>query len=88
MVVTTTSEIHSSNTFVVVAVTGEFTEPIAPDLVKLPWHPKGNTKTQLKKPSVAVCSWRCEIQHSDIVEFKGMVPPTEMAEIIRRIEVA
>ena len=85
VVITATSEIYASDSFVAVAITGTFSEPLAWDKVKLPWHPRGLARTKLRKECVAVCSWTCEIRHSDVDELKGTVPSAELREIIDRI---
>jgi hypothetical protein len=65
-----------------VAITGEFVEPVAEDEVLLPWHPGGKPRTGLRKPSVAKCSWLCQIRRTDVIEVKGHVPQAQMEQIL------
>src|SRR5438132_740820 len=72
VVITATSEIDPKEPFIVVAATTKFTEPLADDQVLLPWHPNGNVRTRLQRPTVAVCSWLAEILATDIVHYGGI----------------
>ena len=85
VIVTATSEIRSGTPFVAVAITGQFSQPPASDEVMLPWHRHVMARTRLRKPSVAKCSWLCEITHEDVVEVKGCVPRSQMEQIIERV---
>ena len=67
---------------IVVAATTKFSEPLSDDQVRLPWHPNGQARTRLHQPTVAVCTWLCEIQEKDIVRYGGVVPPKTMEEIL------
>lgn len=82
VIVSPTPDLRSGGVFVAVAITGQFTEPVAEDEVLLPWHPKGLAATRLRKPSIAKCSWLCEIQKEDVIEIKGTVPRSQMEQII------
>jgi hypothetical protein len=85
VVLTTTSEILPGQPFVVVAVTTQFTDPLPPDHVRLPWHPLGKVRTRLRKPTAAVCSWLAEIMEGDVRQIGGVVPPQAMLEIVRKV---
>jgi mRNA-degrading endonuclease toxin of MazEF toxin-antitoxin module len=82
VIVTPTSEIGSGQAFVVAAATTKFTEPMPEDHVPLPWHPQGNVRTRLNRPTVAVCTWLCEIREEDVVNFGGIVPPKTLRAIL------
>lgn len=82
VLVDSTSAIRRNEVVVAVAITSQFSEPLADDAVLLPWHPQGLVRTRLRKPSVAKCSWMCEVRKSDVLEVKGCVPPSVMEKII------
>lgn len=82
VIVTRTSEIVASKPFEVVSASTKFSEPLPDDQVHLPWHRDGKVRTQLRQPTVAVCSWACEILETDILQYGGVVPPKVMLEII------
>jgi hypothetical protein len=82
VIITSTNDIKSGQPLFVVAATTKFTEPLAEDQVRLPWHPQGQVRTRLCEPTVAVCTWLCEIQQADIVRYGGVVPPKTMGQIL------
>jgi|ERR1019366_3646656 mRNA-degrading endonuclease toxin of MazEF toxin-antitoxin module len=81
VIVTPTKEIVSGKQFVVVTATTKFSEPLPADQVPLPWHREGKTRTQLRRPTVAVCSWQGKVAEKDILRYGGVVPPKVMLEI-------
>lgn len=81
VVVTPTNEIVAGKPFMVVAATTKFTEPLPSDHVRLPWHSAGKVRTQLRQPTVVVCTWLFAIQETDIHKYGGVVPPKTMLEI-------
>jgi mRNA-degrading endonuclease toxin of MazEF toxin-antitoxin module len=85
VVVTGNAELSQTDSILCVAVTGEFDNPLLPNEILLPWHPRGKCRTRLKKKSVAKCSWVCEIRHSDVLEIKGHCPPAELELILEQI---
>ncbi len=85
VVVTPTDEIVAGEPFQIVTATTKFTEPLPDDQVHLPWQREGKVRTQLRQPTVAVCSWACEILESDVLQYGGIVPPNVLLEIIRII---
>ena len=82
VIITSTSDLQLGQPLVVVAATTKFSEPLSDDQVRLPWHPNGQARTRLHQPTVAVCTWLCEIQEKDIVRYGGVVPPKTMEEIL------
>jgi mRNA-degrading endonuclease toxin of MazEF toxin-antitoxin module len=85
VVVTVNSEIAKSETLFAVAITGDFSEPLAAEEVALPWHPRGASRTRLTKPCVAKCSWLCELKAADVVEIRGHVPAAQLEDILKRL---
>lgn len=83
VIVMSTEDIVPSNPIVVVTATTKFTQPLPADQIALPWQRDGNVRTKLRQPTVAVCSWACEIMETDILQYGGVVPPKEMLEILR-----
>lgn len=59
--------------------------PMPADQVALPWHPSGQTRTKLRKPTFAVCSWLAEVALGDIQQVGGIVPPEQLAEIVAKV---
>jgi mRNA-degrading endonuclease toxin of MazEF toxin-antitoxin module len=87
VIVTPTKDITADDpSFLVVAATTKFTEPLPDDHVLLPWHPQGNVRTQLRQPTAAVCRWIFEIRESDVLKYGGVVPPKAMVEITKVLE--
>jgi mRNA-degrading endonuclease toxin of MazEF toxin-antitoxin module len=84
VIVTFTEEITADDpSFLVVAATTKFTEPLPDDHVLLPWHRHGKVRTQLRQPTAAVCTWLFELRESDIQKYGGIVPPDVMLEIAK-----
>jgi hypothetical protein len=71
VVVSKTLEIEREGVFYAVAITGEFSEPLAADEIPLPWDANRRCKTGLVKRCVAKCSWMREIPLTDVIEIKG-----------------
>jgi hypothetical protein len=85
VIVTRTNDIVVSEPFEVVSASTKFIEPLPDDHVRLPWHRDGKVRTQLRQPTVAVCSWACQIMETDILQYGGIVPPNVVREIIEII---
>jgi mRNA-degrading endonuclease toxin of MazEF toxin-antitoxin module len=86
VVVTPTAEIVPGKPFAVVTATTKFTEPLPADQIHLPWQPEGKVRTQLRQPTVAVCSWVGKILETDVLQYGGVVPPKVMVEIIKIVK--
>ncbi len=82
VVITRTADIPAASQLVTVAITGTFAEPLQRDEVRLQWHPRGQCRTKLRKPSVAKCSWLPIIAKSDIQEIKGFIPLPQLQRIV------
>jgi hypothetical protein len=86
LVVTTASdEISKERPLVAVAITGALSNPIADDEIRLPFHPRGEASTGLRKPSVAKCSWLVKLQLDAVVEAKGFIPTKVLIQILEKI---
>ena len=87
VIVTQTPEINATDPFAVVAVTGEFSDPLEDHEIALTYHSTGSACTGLKKPSVANCRWQEIITEADIVEDRGRrVTTRELAEILEQLK--
>ena len=86
VIVTATDDIDVNDPLVAVAVTGTFSNPLRESQVALPFHPSGNTRTKLRRPTVAVCDWIVRIKKADILQVAGIVPPGPLTEIMEKVE--
>ena len=86
VIVTPTAEIVPGRPFVVVTATTKFTSPLPADQVPLPWQSEDKVRTQLRQPTVAVCSWACEIMETDVLRYGGVVPPKVMVQIVEIVK--
>ncbi len=85
VILTKDDDILDGQPFVVVAVTSTFDREHLPgDHVLLPWAPTGRCVTKLNREVAAVATWLEEIREADIQEYRGVVPPHLMREIVRR----
>jgi mRNA-degrading endonuclease toxin of MazEF toxin-antitoxin module len=86
VILTSHEEIVSGSPIVVVGVSTN--KDLAPEeeQVLLPWHPRGITRTKLKKPCYAVCSWLVSILETDIIDFAGFVPGAQLTAILTKIQ--
>ncbi len=84
IILTPTEEIREGERFVAVAVSSTFPHPIPEDCVELPYHPAGQVRTRLRKPSVAVCSWHIGLLHTDVIQPIGWVPNQQMLAILEK----
>ncbi len=85
MIVTPTDEIQSEGLVRVVAISTQFEEAPPEVQVELPWNAQGTAKTQLRKPSWAVCTWIISVPVASILECQGIVPPRELLQIAQRL---
>jgi mRNA-degrading endonuclease toxin of MazEF toxin-antitoxin module len=86
IILTPTEEIREGERFVGVAVSSTFPRLIPDDSVELPYHPAGQARTGLRKPSVAVCSWRVPLTHADVIRSIGWVPDKQMLVILEKVK--
>jgi hypothetical protein len=85
VVITPTNEILTSKLLVAVAVTGQFSDPLADDEVALPYHPAGRASSGLRKPCVAKCSWLLPIRSEDVLERKGFLTSERVVAILSAV---
>jgi mRNA-degrading endonuclease toxin of MazEF toxin-antitoxin module len=87
IVITPTPQIRDDAPFVVVCVTTRFRNPPPPNHVSLPWNndPR-RVPTRLAQRSAAVIDWLETLYPDEILEVKGYVPTTVMAEIQHRLQ--
>jgi mRNA-degrading endonuclease toxin of MazEF toxin-antitoxin module len=86
IIVTATDEIQAGTPLVAVAVSTTFPHPIPDDCVELPFHPGGQSRTGLRKRSVAVCSWLATLTHADVTREIGHVPAQQMLVILEKVK--
>ena len=86
VILTPTEEIREGEHFVAVAVSSTFPHPVPDDCVELPYHPAGQARTRLRKPSVAVCSWLVPLTHTDVIRPIGWVPDQQMLAILDKVK--
>jgi mRNA-degrading endonuclease toxin of MazEF toxin-antitoxin module len=86
VIVTATEEIREGTPFVGVAVSTTFAHPLPDDCVELPYHPAGQSKTGLRRRSVAVCSWREALTDVDVIRDIGRVPDKQMHAILEKVK--
>lgn len=69
---------------VVASHTSAVQDPRPPFCVDLPFHPSGQVRTKLKKPTVALCGWIAKVPKVDIEpdNIGGIVPPSIIEQIL------
>jgi mRNA-degrading endonuclease toxin of MazEF toxin-antitoxin module len=85
VIVTPTDEIQPDGVVRVVGISTKFEEAPPAVQVELPWDPRGTAKTQLRRPSWAVCTWVITVPVSNIIECRGIVPPRQLIEINQKL---
>lgn len=88
VIVTRADRLLSDQPISVVAVTSRLVNPLPADHVLLPWHRDGHPRTGLNRRCAAVCTWMAQILESDIEDAAGIVPSSQMAEILAKIAAA
>ena len=83
VVLTDTNELSHTDEFVVAAISTQFSHPLPPDWIALPWSSEGEAKSGLREPCVVKCRWLRKITRKDIVSFRGWLPGTVMRDIMR-----
>lgn len=78
-------EHHNDVVAVAASTSSALQDPIPENCVSLPYHPQGNTRTKLRRPTVAVCNWLLVVPKSAILEVAGIVPPHVLATIIEKV---
>lgn len=83
IVLTRDDEIESGEIYGVVAShTAANVRPRPDEFIPIPWHPEGRVRTQLRKETVAVCTWVVSIQGDEIESYGGVVPPQTLLRIL------
>lgn len=85
VILTPSDELGPGEPLIAVAVTTRLEQPLPPGHVLLPWHARKRVKTRLSAPCAAVCTWLVEIRQEDILDRAGIVPPKQLAEIVRLV---
>ncbi|MCP4594091.1 MAG: type II toxin-antitoxin system PemK/MazF family toxin [bacterium] len=85
IIATPTERIHSTGPLDVVAVTSRLPDPLPPDHVLLPWHPRRHPRTGLKRKCAAVCTWVVRISPTDIEDVAGILPGAVMLDILTKL---
>src|SRR4051812_456523 len=86
IVLTPTAQISPDKPLVILCVTTTFSDPPPADHIPLPWNndPR-RVATGLAQRSAAVIDWLDILYPDEILEVKGRVPPSLMAEIQNRL---
>jgi hypothetical protein len=82
LIVSPTPELAGSDAVACVAITGDFSDPLQWDEVRLPWQRNGRGRTQLRKDCVAKCTWQVVVKISGIVDYKGVVPTAQLEQVV------
>lgn len=85
VIVSPDEAIQRNEPLVAVAISTSYDQLDPAEYVILPWHPQGNTRTKLKARCAAVCTWLVEITATDITKFGGLVPPSQLSEILEKV---
>jgi hypothetical protein len=81
VIVTPDSKLASAITVVGLAVTTRLDTCDPNRSVNLPWHPRGQAGTKLRKPSAVVCDWFVELNPAGLVA-EGHVPGDRLQKIL------
>lgn len=83
ILLTADAQILSSEFLHFVCITGEFTKPIPPDVVKLSYsNGSRHPRTGLSKESVAVCRWIQKMPRTAVPEPTGHCPQNQLNQIL------
>ncbi len=85
VIITDTNQIFMDEKIVGAAITTTYPEPPPETHVALPWHPRGQAATGLRRRSAAVCNWLVRLQPSSVEEVMGFVPTRTLLTIVKRI---
>ena len=72
VIVSRDDQIEAGKPFWCVAITGTLPRKLPSAYVLLPFHRSGHPRTGLTKRCAAVCSWRLEINESQVIAYVGM----------------
>jgi mRNA-degrading endonuclease toxin of MazEF toxin-antitoxin module len=85
VIVSPTADLATAEEVFAVAITGRFAEPLQGDEVRLPFHPGGQAKSGLRKPSIAKCSWLVTLRPEGVAKQSGFLNAETMTEILRKV---
>jgi mRNA-degrading endonuclease toxin of MazEF toxin-antitoxin module len=85
VVLTSTEELARVDEFVVAAISSQFSDPLPPGWIFLPWSADGRAQTGLTKPSVVKCQWIRKIRREQVRSIRGWLPAKMMLEIMRAV---
>jgi mRNA-degrading endonuclease toxin of MazEF toxin-antitoxin module len=77
-------DILRTGNVVAVVCSTDFTEPIMPIEVRLPFAPDGRCVTGLRRDTVAVCDWTATLPAEEIRETSGIVPTYLLREVFSK----
>ena len=86
VIVSRDDQIEAGKPFWCVAITGTLPRKLPSAYVLLPFHRSGHPRTGLTKRCAAVCSWRLEINESQVIAYVGRVPNDRLEAILKGIE--
>jgi mRNA-degrading endonuclease toxin of MazEF toxin-antitoxin module len=86
VIVSRDDQIEAGKPFWCVAITGTLPRKLTSAYVLLPFHRSGHPRTGLTKRCAAVCSWRLEINESQVIAYVGRVPNDRLEAILKGIE--
>jgi hypothetical protein len=82
VILTEDDSIQRDPEFVVAAVTTTFADPPPPNVIPLPWHPRGHPVTGLTRRSGVVTDWLVVLRDEDVISLGGDVPARVLRKII------
>ncbi len=86
VIVSRHDQIEAGKPFWCVAITGTLPRKLTNAYVLLPFHRSGHPRTGLTKRCAAVCSWRLEINESQVIAYVGRLPNDRLEAILKGIE--
>lgn len=86
VIVTPDEDIRDDGEVWVVAVSTQLNQAPAEVVVELPWHRGGHSRTKLREPCAAICTWMEKVSVANIRGFAGIVPGRQLLDILSRIK--
>ncbi len=88
VIVSPTADLDVGAPVRVVAITTHLPDPLPEDHVLLPWDRQGKARSGLRRRCVAVASWQAEIAIDDMQQVVGILPPSVIGELLRKVSAA
>ncbi|GMV98066.1 MAG: hypothetical protein AMXMBFR83_24190 [Phycisphaerae bacterium] len=82
LIISPTDEIVQNRPVAALAITTTFPDPPRADEVPIPWSRVGYPSTGLRKRSAVVCSWRVNIEPSQVEAVHGYLPTVYMTKVM------